>query len=138
MNKSEHKEQSEYKELSEYLLRPMIDMNKRDLEKLSKSKLIKMLLRPIGNIPDLETLENIKSSFYEHGIFSNFEKRTKSEIIRLLLKKEKNRPKIQINVEEMTCEMEEHIPGSNVTIEYVCYLKINIYSITIHYEISKI
>ena len=49
-------------------------------------------------------------------------KRKKSEIIGLLLDKEKNRPKIKINYIGKTYEIKEHIPGSNITIEYTGYL----------------
>jgi len=47
---------------------------------------------------------------------SKFKKRTKSELIKLLLEKEKNKPEIKFK--EGTYEVYEHLPDSNITIVY--------------------
>ena len=112
--------------LSEYLFRPIKDINKKDLENFSKYKLIKMLLESIVVIYDLETYENMISSLSKHGVLENLNKKTKSEIIRLILEKEKNRPKIQINYIDTTYKIKKHIPGSNIIIDHTGYLFIEL------------
>ena len=113
--------------LSEFLLRPMMNINKRALKKLSKSILIKMLLTPIVKIDLLESfklLEHLISFFDENDTYNKLNEHTKSEIIRLILNKEKKMPEIKINHEDMTYGVEEHIP--------------NYYKITYSLELSHI
>jgi len=91
-------------------------MNKNDLKKLSKSKLIKLLLKPIN-------INNPELILYRESVLSNLgmdestlKKRTKSELIKMLMEKEKNKPEIKFK--EGTYEVYEHLPDSNVTIVY--------------------
>ena len=90
-------------------------MNENGLKKLSKSKLIKMLLKPI-NINNTELILYRESVLSKLGMDeSNFKKRTKSELIKLLLEK-KNKPEMKLK--DGTYEIGEHLPDSNVTIVY--------------------
>ena len=45
-------------------------------------------------------------------------KKTESELIKLLIEKDKNKPEMKCNFEEKTYEINEHIPDSNITITY--------------------
>ena len=87
----------------------LIDMNKSDLKKLSKSQLIKLLLEPmkISIMPDIIIHRELCLSKHLNTIKSNLKKRTKSELVKLLL--EKNKPKIEINSNERTFKIHEHL-----------------------------
>ena len=93
-------------------------MDKNNLKELSKSKLIKLLLKPIIKIVDTELMLFRESALSKSGIESDLKKKTKSQLIKLLIEKDKNKPEMKCNFEEKTYEINEHIPDSNISITY--------------------
>ena len=59
-----------------------------------------------------------ESALSKSGIESDLKKKTKSQLIKLLIEKDKNKPEMKCNLERGNYEINEHIPDSNITITY--------------------
>ena len=93
-------------------------MNEDDLKKLSICKLIRLIILPKAIIHDSDLCCKFMSTLPKHlGVYeSNLRKRTKSELVKLLMNKMNNKPEIKLINGIYT--VYEHLPDSNITIIY--------------------